>query len=1334
MTKKLFVVLVVISAMLVSFSFVIGAKKAPVQKGPLQVYEKQTIVRQQVTSMPKGTLTERQDANNLYPDRGTKVAAVTAIASAPGDKILAGPLTYTKDFCDLYGVPFYAINDWFYGLEWYANYQDPEEFGCVSVWPFEVTEVGFNIQVDYAMDIDVQGFVYDNAGTPACPLPGTEVCQTPVYTVSLPSDGHWIIGLPMTEQCCVYEPYFAVVYILTDLYGSGSDAIAEDDPTDLCRSYNDYGAGWEDLVDIYGWPGEMLLWSAGYTEPQNDCEGPADECRLQHDNGSASSYFGDWNVGDQNAVYYDPATECVDCDPVYPLMVTQVEGAFYDFATVGAVDVIFHFYEAGELCDGPGVEIYSFPATITTFFPTVAVVPVPDLLCLEDDFFLACEYNSGTTGSIPSLLFDDNPPVDTCFQWNDYIDYGWIEWWDFWTEPAGTGWLMLRAVGTCDAEECYPGEVCDLVQDPGIINLYFSGFAAGDVIAKYFDPEDILFDCLPPVYPYRIADVEFVLYDFGGMGAVDVSINVELECQDPCDGPGTQIYQSDPITVTTMYPDLAHIDLPEVVCVYEPFFITIEYATGEQGSTPSFVWADETYPCDTCHAWLYWASGGYPFWTEWNDFWEPPAGGCPIIRVSGYTESPACDVPSCDTTIEQLAGGTQAAYVWTIPDAYGDDFFNQRFEMPPDHGGRLEYFEIAFYQDALVGTPDPDFYVWLSDGILPMDNNPPYQAIADFHLAFDEIVWFPGYTTVQTYSHGIEFDPGEKFHIGYSHADQVSDVLATLSTGEAGSNRSSEWYGVWGTMQDDWGLGCNFLIHAYMCPFAAVGSTFVLKCTPNLGYATPGDPPTNVYQVEVQSVVGYNLPVTLSLLSVSPDNNITAAFVPNSVATPYTSDVAITVGGLVPCGDYTLIFEGVGDDGQTKICDVTLTVQPPYDEGLVHFFHGLQRTSNFGAIGNADTPTANFTWYGETPLFDGSIISFAPVGPWEDWDQHMALDLYDCKHVGFIPAQHMTITDIAGCAGDPVYEELYGEMSYSNFYTEEDVISCEYDSLFVIGLEDVFCTDFSIKIKIYYNPTTTSIPEMYAGIYEDWDVVGDDWGEMDTLHNIMYQYDPAYPNIVFGIMSVPFYDQYCHNMTFVYNVMEVYPPSQGGDSSFNCDAGGPGLAYLARLMQKQQYRDMGYWGEDADDHSVLIVSPPFSLDTNEMHMEMWIDFGRDLNDGMTWEQWYHGILRYAGFYRGDVDASDTLELPAVDISDLVYLINYLYKGGPAPLPFADQGDVDGQPNVKDFNCPKNNVNIGDVVYLINHVYKGGPPPIDYVRFIPQYWSRSSMFFSPFNEW
>ncbi len=209
----------------------------------------------------------KQTAASVRPIRGS--ASYTPVGAVTGE---VNRVAGAKDFCSLYGVPYYAITDWFMGQEWYANYQDPEEYGCVNVWPFEVVTVGFNIIVDSAMSIDVQGYVLDADLTdPQCPEPGAILCQTPTYTVSIPGSGHWIVALPMLDTCCVYDVYFAAIYIFTDLYGSGADAVSENDPSDTCRSYMDYGAGWEDLVVIYGWPGEMLLWSEGYTEPQNDC-------------------------------------------------------------------------------------------------------------------------------------------------------------------------------------------------------------------------------------------------------------------------------------------------------------------------------------------------------------------------------------------------------------------------------------------------------------------------------------------------------------------------------------------------------------------------------------------------------------------------------------------------------------------------------------------------------------------------------------------------------------------------------------------------------------------------------------------------------------------------------------------------------------------------------------------------------------------------------------------------------------------------------------------------------------------------------------------------------
>ena len=52
-----------------------------------------------------------------------------------------------------------------------------------------------------------------------------------------------------------------------------------------------------------------------------------------------------------------------------------------------------------------------------------------------------------------------------------------------------------------------------------------------------------------------------------------------------------------------------------------------------------------------------------------------------------------------------------------------------------------------------------------------------------------------------------------------------------------------------------------------------------------------------------------------------------------------------------------------------------------------------------------------------------------------------------------------------------------------------------------------------------------------------------------------------------------------------------------------------------------------------------------------------------------------------------------------NVGDVVFLVAYVFKGGPAPDPL-DSGDA---------NCD-GSVNVGDAVYLINFVFKGGPAP------------------------
>ena len=67
----------------------------------------------------------------------------------------------------------------------------------------------------------------------------------------------------------------------------------------------------------------------------------------------------------------------------------------------------------------------------------------------------------------------------------------------------------------------------------------------------------------------------------------------------------------------------------------------------------------------------------------------------------------------------------------------------------------------------------------------------------------------------------------------------------------------------------------------------------------------------------------------------------------------------------------------------------------------------------------------------------------------------------------------------------------------------------------------------------------------------------------------------------------------------------------------------------------------------------------------------------------------------------EVARGDVTKDGKVLLTDIVYLINYIYHGGPPPSPLLSLGDA---------NC-SGMVNQTDVVYLNNYVFKGGPPPV-----------------------
>jgi len=84
------------------------------------------------------------------------------------------------------------------------------------------------------------------------------------------------------------------------------------------------------------------------------------------------------------------------------------------------------------------------------------------------------------------------------------------------------------------------------------------------------------------------------------------------------------------------------------------------------------------------------------------------------------------------------------------------------------------------------------------------------------------------------------------------------------------------------------------------------------------------------------------------------------------------------------------------------------------------------------------------------------------------------------------------------------------------------------------------------------------------------------------------------------------------------------------------------------------------------------------------------DYGWGIPDILT-------AIQYSFYLTGDV-SGDT----KINGADIVYLINYLYVGGPSPTPLF-LGDVD---------CDSL-VNGADVVYLVNYLFQGGPKPCNH---------------------
>jgi hypothetical protein len=260
-------------------------------------------------------------------------------------------------------------------------------------------------------------------------------------------------------------------------------------------------------------------------------------------------------------------------------------------------------------------------------------------------------------------------------------------------------------------------------------------------------------------------------------------------------------------------------------------------------------------------------------------------------------------------------------------------------------------------------------------------------------------------------------------------------------------------------------------------------------------------------------------------------------------------------------------------------------------------------------------------------------------------------------------------------------------------WSHPDLIITKYAFGFWVptgGTED--CEQVVEDVYVLYNAGVDDIDSLEKGVWLDYDVEPDynDLSDGNQQYQSKWMWNPADPTRVYGL---------------------TMKPANAGEVAVT----GWGVSQAARVYDGQYMDSLKYWMENigwaddnpgvAEDRSIMIVGNRFDLPAGAYHIEKFLKWGYhgpiDPGGDANWRTFLYNVLHQEGFYRGDVNKDGKL-----DVSDVIYTINFLFKGGPMPKEFKNQGDV---------NCD-GNTDISDVIYTINYLFKGGPAPIDKNRF------------------
>jgi hypothetical protein len=244
--------------------------------------------------------------------------------------------------------------------------------------------------------------------------------------------------------------------------------------------------------------------------------------------------------------------------------------------------------------------------------------------------------------------------------------------------------------------------------------------------------------------------------------------------------------------------------------------------------------------------------------------------------------------------------------------------------------------------------------------------------------------------------------------------------------------------------------------------------------------------------------------------------------------------------------------------------------------------------------------------------------------------------------------------------------------------------------------------DYALNEDILINPFDTWVESAIWKGDEHTDGYGNDFGDI-TQNNIMIiaAVFNAEPHLKYNLLPqwCPFYAHYLDRMTT--EVWVNSPPFAPANPAPQNE--GTGVEVETELSWSGGDPNLGdtvkydvYFGETNPPPLVASKQPDTTFDPGVLlylSTYHWQVIAWDNHDtSMAGPVW--SFTTKPEWTYGDCNRDEE-----ISISDVVYLINYLFKAGPAPDP-VQAGDA---------NCDSE-ITVSDVIYLVNYLFKGGQSP------------------------